>query len=93
MGGAASRVCRAACLYVHFNRRFFGGGNLHWGSREEVFRSGEARPLACMFISTAGSLAVVTFIGEVARRSFGLVRHDLWLQIDASVTSRELVTS
>jgi hypothetical protein len=40
------RYARPVCLYVQFNRRFFGGGNLHWGSREEVFRSGEARPLA-----------------------------------------------
>src|SRR5262249_10797528 len=29
---------------------------------------------------------------DVARRSFGLLRHDLWLQIDPSVSSSELVT-
>src|SRR4051794_18539578 len=33
------------------------------------------------------------FLRGVARRSFGLVRHDLWLQIDPSAAGRELVTS
>src|SRR5262249_46937954 len=41
-------------------------------------------PSGCMFISPLGLLPGVTSFGEVARRSFRLVRRDLWLQIDPS---------
>jgi hypothetical protein len=46
-----------------------------------------------MFNPTTNPLARVSFIDGVTRRSFGLVKHDFWLQIDPSVSRTELVTS
>jgi hypothetical protein len=46
--------------------------------------------LVCSFRSCLHDARILAW--GVARRSFGLVRLDLWLQIDPSAADRELVT-
>jgi hypothetical protein len=48
---------------------------------------------ACMFPFAPNIALGESPFGESRGRSFGLVRRDLWLQIDPSASVEELVTS